>query len=132
MTGTTKVQQRLTGLAGRYDGVIAEPATVGRSLEPVAARICGHVLGRLSDQRPTEQLCRRARSTTGASTGAPSTRLRAQHRSATAITRFSSLVETTIPAPVTFPGAPAPRFWEIEDAHLAYGLVPGARPTSPT
>ena len=36
----------------------------------------------------------------------------------------SSLVEATIPAPVTFPGAPAPRFWEMEDARLAYGLVP--------
>ena len=30
----------------------------------------------------------------------------------------------TIPAPVTFPGAPAPRFWEMEDARIAYGLVP--------
>ena len=37
---------------------------------------------------------------------------------------FTSLVEATIPAPVTFPGAPAPRFWEMEDARIAYGLVP--------
>jgi hypothetical protein len=36
----------------------------------------------------------------------------------------TSLVEAVIPAPVTFPGAPAPRFWEMEDARLAYGLVP--------
>jgi hypothetical protein len=35
----------------------------------------------------------------------------------------SSIVEATIPAPVTFPGAPAPRFWEMEDARIAYGLV---------
>jgi hypothetical protein len=37
---------------------------------------------------------------------------------------FASTVEVTIPAPVTFPGAPAPRFWEMEDARVAYGLVP--------
>ena len=36
----------------------------------------------------------------------------------------TSLVEATIPAPVSFPGAPAPRFWEMEDARIAYGLVP--------
>ena len=37
---------------------------------------------------------------------------------------FTSLVEATIPSPVSFPGAPAPRFWEMEDARIAYGLVP--------
>jgi len=36
----------------------------------------------------------------------------------------STLVSTAIPAPVSFPGAPAPRFWEMEDAKIAYGLVP--------
>jgi len=36
----------------------------------------------------------------------------------------TSLVEAVIPAPVTFPSAPAPRFWEMEDARLAYGLIP--------
>src|SRR5262245_46235716 len=37
---------------------------------------------------------------------------------------FTSLVEAVIPAPVTFPGLPVPRFWEMEDARLAYGLIP--------
>ncbi len=36
---------------------------------------------------------------------------------------FTTLVETTVPSPVTFRGGPAPRFWEMEDAQLAYGLV---------
>lgn len=36
----------------------------------------------------------------------------------------STLVQATIPAPLTFPGAPVPRFWEMEDAHIAYGLLP--------
>jgi hypothetical protein len=37
---------------------------------------------------------------------------------------LTALVETTVPAPVTFRGAPAARFWELEDAVVAYGLVP--------
>ena len=37
---------------------------------------------------------------------------------------FQSIVEATIPAPVSFPGSPAPRFWEMEDAKIAYGLLP--------
>jgi hypothetical protein len=37
---------------------------------------------------------------------------------------IKSLVEATVPAPVSFAGAPAPRFWEMEDARVAYGLVP--------
>lgn len=36
---------------------------------------------------------------------------------------FTRLVETSMPAPITFHGAPAPRFWEMEDARVAYGLV---------
>lgn len=42
----------------------------------------------------------------------------------TADRSFTSLVEATIPAPVSFPGSPAMRFWEMEDARVAYGLVP--------
>ncbi|MEP6729178.1 MAG: hypothetical protein ABJE10_01005 [bacterium] len=41
---------------------------------------------------------------------------------------FVPLNETTIPTPVTFGGAPAARFWELEDAKIAYGLLP-AGPT---
>jgi hypothetical protein len=32
----------------------------------------------------------------------------------------TDVVETTVPAPVTFPGAPAQRFWEFEDARIDY------------
>jgi len=38
-------------------------------------------------------------------------------------TPFKSLTELTVPAPVTFAGAPAARFWELEDAKIAYGLM---------
>lgn len=34
-----------------------------------------------------------------------------------------ALHETTVPSSVTFRGAPAPRFWEMEDANIAYGLL---------
>jgi hypothetical protein len=37
---------------------------------------------------------------------------------------FSPITETTVPAPVSFRGTPAVRFWEIEDSVLAYGLLP--------
>jgi hypothetical protein len=37
---------------------------------------------------------------------------------------FSAITETVVPAPVNFRGAPAVRFWEIEDSVLAYGLLP--------
>lgn len=39
-----------------------------------------------------------------------------------------AVVETSVPSPVTFRGAPAPRFWELEDAQVAYGLL-SAGPT---
>ncbi|MEP6493009.1 MAG: hypothetical protein ABJF01_10055 [bacterium] len=37
---------------------------------------------------------------------------------------FAAVNEATVPSPVTFRGAPAARFWEMEDATLAYGLLP--------
>lgn len=36
----------------------------------------------------------------------------------------TSLVRAVIPAPVSFRGAPAQRFWECEDAAIDYGLLP--------
>jgi hypothetical protein len=38
--------------------------------------------------------------------------------------KFSSITETTVPAPVVFRGAPAARYWELEDAAIEYGLMP--------
>jgi hypothetical protein len=37
---------------------------------------------------------------------------------------FTPTAGATVPAPVGFRGAPAVRFWEIEDSRLAYGLLP--------
>lgn len=41
---------------------------------------------------------------------------------------FVPLNETTVPAPVTFRGAPAARFWELEDAQVAFGLLSAGPP----
>jgi hypothetical protein len=41
---------------------------------------------------------------------------------------FAAVTETTVPAPVSFRGAPAVRFWEIEESRLAYGLLPVGPP----
>ncbi|MGE3783961.1 MAG: hypothetical protein AB7H71_14645, partial [Alphaproteobacteria bacterium] len=41
---------------------------------------------------------------------------------------FAPVTETTVPAPVSFRGAPAVRFWELEEARLAYGLLPVGPP----
>jgi hypothetical protein len=38
--------------------------------------------------------------------------------------KFGVITETTVPAPVVFRGAPAPRYWELEDAQIEYGLMP--------
>jgi hypothetical protein len=35
-----------------------------------------------------------------------------------------SLTQTVVPAPITFRGAPAARFWEFEDAQIDFGLMP--------
>lgn len=35
----------------------------------------------------------------------------------------AAIVRTTIPAPVTYPGMPASRFWEFEDAQVDFGQV---------
>ena len=32
--------------------------------------------------------------------------------------------QTMVPAPISFRGAPAPRFWEFEDAQIDFGLMP--------
>ena len=39
-------------------------------------------------------------------------------------TAITPATTTVIPAPVTFRGAPAPRFWEFEDAQVDYGKIP--------
>ena len=62
-------------------------------------------------RRPSRLAQRRRRS--GASISAPRS-----------TTPAPSIVRTVMPAPVSFRGAPAQRFWEFEDARIDYGLLP--------
>ena len=38
--------------------------------------------------------------------------------------KFTAITQTVMPAPVSFRGAPAVRFWEMEDARVDYALMP--------
>jgi hypothetical protein len=38
----------------------------------------------------------------------------------------AELTRTTLPAPVTYPGMPAPRFWQFEDARVDFGGIEAA------
>ena len=38
--------------------------------------------------------------------------------------KFTTITQTVMPAPVHFRGAPAVRFWEMEDARVDYALMP--------
>ena len=38
-------------------------------------------------------------------------------------TAAKAVVQTMVPAPVSFRGMPAPRFWEFEDARIDWGLI---------
>jgi hypothetical protein len=42
-----------------------------------------------------------------------------------AMSAAGTVVRTVLPAPVTFPGMPAPRFWAFEDARVDLGAVGG-------
>lgn len=45
--------------------------------------------------------------------------------------KFATLTQTVMPAPVSFRGAPAVRFWEMEDARVDYALMPVERTDLP-
>ena len=38
-------------------------------------------------------------------------------------TTFTKTTQTVIPAPISYPGAPAIRFWEFEDAQVDFGSM---------
>ena len=84
------------------------------------------VAARLSPQaRATRSRCRQARFDQGRLDW---NELRRQRRDQHGYRRRprarSHRSRPTVPAPVTFRGTPAPRFWELEDARIDYGLMP--------
>ena len=120
-----EVQQTAVAWLAWYDSVFAEPAAApDDAWDPSRMEYAVSVAASMSDQPGTEVTLTASEFDDGrldwssfdvnleAALGSKGDRT------------FTTKTETTIPAPVTFRGAPAPRFWELEDSRLAYGLVP--------
>ena len=122
-----KVQQAATAWLAWYDSMYSEPgATIDDAWNPPRLEYALSVGARLSAVG-TDEMTYSASEIDGPIDWS-SFDVNTQASLTTAADQgFTSIVEATIPAPVSFPGIPAPRFWEMEDARLAYGLVPVGR-----
>jgi hypothetical protein len=119
-----KVQQVATNWLAWYDSMYSEPGgTADDAWNPPRLEYALSVGARLSAIAPDEMTY--SASEIDGPIDWSSFDVNTQASLTTAADQgFASIVESTIPAPVSFPGIPAPRFWEMEDARLAYGLVP--------
>ncbi|MGJ7510126.1 hypothetical protein [Variovorax sp. GT1P44] len=123
-----EVQQTALAWLQWYDGLVHEPAAAGDGTDdawqPSRLEYAVSVAGRLSD-RPEDEFALTAAEFDDGRLDWSSFDLNLEVRMGTDGDRkLTTLVETTVPAPVSFRGAPAARFWEMEDARIAYGLVP--------
>lgn len=123
------VQQVATAWLDWYDGLFTEPASpADDAWTPSRLEYAVSVSARMSAQ-PQDALTFSASEFDGVRLDWSSFDVNGKFIIDTTGDRtFVALNETTVPSPVTFRGAPAPRFWELEDANIAYGLVP-AGPT---
>lgn len=120
-----KVRQVATAWLAWYDNVYSEPVDPAEDAWiPERLEYATSVAARLSAAAPDElTFC--ADELDGGPLDWGSFDVNSQATLGTAAdTGFAALVEATVPSPVSFRGAPAPRFWELEDANVAYGLVP--------
>jgi hypothetical protein len=112
-----------------YDGLFAEPANAADDAwTPSRLEYAVSVSTRLSAQ-PQDAMTLSATEFGGGRLDWSSFDINAKFKmDTTGDHSFAPINEVTIPAPVTFRGTPAARFWELEDAKVAYGLLP-AGPT---
>ena len=124
-TDLTAVQQVATAWLAWYDGLFAEPAsTADDAWVPPRLEYAASVAARLSAQ-PQDAVTLSASEFDGGRLDWSSFDINTTLTiDTTGIQSFAPLNEITVPSPVTFSGAPAPRFWEMEDGKVAYGLVP--------
>jgi hypothetical protein len=120
-----EVQQAATDWLAWYDAVFSEPAGAGDDAwSPSRMEYTVSAAASMSDQPGSEV----ALSATEFDTGRldwSSFDLNLEVAMGSQNDRtFSSIAETTVPAPVSFRGSPAPRFWELEDSRIAFGLLP--------
>jgi hypothetical protein len=119
-----KVQQTLTSWLSWYDSMYSEPdGTADDAWNPPRLEYALSVGTRLS-ANATDEITFSASEIDGPIDWSSFDINGQASLGTTADQSFTPIVEATIPAPVNFPGAPAPRFWEMEDARIAYGLVP--------
>lgn len=118
------VQQVATTWLSWYDSLYSEPAgTTDDGWDPTRFEY-GVCLGARLSTTPLDEMVFAATELDGSRLDWDSFDTLQGSLGTSADQSFTSLVETTIPAPVSFPGAPAARFWEMEDGNVAYGLVP--------
>jgi hypothetical protein len=120
-----KVQTAATGWLAWYDALFAEPAgAADDAWTPSRLEYAATVSASFSDQ-PLDQVNLAASAFDGGRRDWSSFDCDMEvNMASNGDHTFTSITETTIPAPVTFRGAPAVRFWELEDSRLAYGLLP--------
>ena len=128
-TDVAAVQQIATAWLAWYDGLFTEPASPAEDAwTPSRLEYAVSVSARMSAQ-PQDALTFSASQFDGGRLDWSSFDVNGKFNLDTTGDRtFVALNETTVPSPVTFRGAPAARFWELEDANIAYGLVPAGRP----
>ncbi|MDM0109518.1 hypothetical protein QTH97_31650 [Variovorax sp. J22R24] len=123
-----EVQQTALAWLAWYDALVNEPAPVpdapGDAWQPSRLEYAVSVAARLSDRPEDEFALTAAEFDDGRLDWSSFDRNLEVRMGTDGDRKLSSVVETTVPAPVGFRGAPAARFWEMEDARIAYGLLP--------
>lgn len=123
-----EVERTATDWLAWYDTVFSEPDRAAEGWDPARMEYSVSIAARLSAE-PTDEFTFTASEIDDGRLDWASFDFNDEINMATAADRaFTDLVETTVPAPITFRGMPASRFWEMEDARIAYGLLP-AGPT---
>jgi hypothetical protein len=120
-----KLQQAATAWLAWYDGLFAEPAgAADDAWDSSRLAYAVSVSASFSDQ-PLDQVNLTASAIDGGYLDWSSFDCDLEvNMVSNGDNKFSPIVEATVPAPVSFRGAPAVRFWELEDSALSYGLLP--------
>ncbi|MEO6407392.1 MAG: hypothetical protein ABIO45_01395 [Burkholderiaceae bacterium] len=123
-----EVQQAAQAWLVWHDGLVNEPAREADGASdawlPARLEYAVSVAGRLSDRPQDEVALTAAEFDDGRLDWSSFDRNLEVRMGTDGDRKLSALTETTVPAPVSFRGAPAARFWEMEDARIAYGLLP--------
>jgi hypothetical protein len=119
-----EVEQTATRWLAWYETLFCEPApSTATAWVPDRLEYAATVAGRLSEQPGDEMALTASEFYEGHLDWNHFDLNREVNLGSDSDRRFGSITETTVPAPVSFRGAPAARFWEFEDARIDYGLL---------